>query len=423
MMAVPAGGRLRYIAGRARPPALGLAGQLLNAATNVATAFVASLLLRPEDFGVFVLGFACVTLALASGRGLIGTTMLAQLPAAAPVDRPALLRSALGFTVLVGIGASLVLLAISSWVAAVLLFAPWVTVALVQDVGRYAFLAEGRTGAALLLDGVWAAAQVLTVSAWWLTGGTITLGLLATAWGIGALAGVVALAVLLPPGTRPSSPRRWARTTRDVAGWFTALAVLGQAEIYVVLLLVGALLGAREAGGLRAVQLLVFQPPMVLLGAVLMLATPAVARRGATAGTAALSALWRRTALAVTPVALAILAVAALGGPLMSLLFAQYTDYTSFVLPVALQSALAAFGVPSLALFSGTRRGALAFVLAAGRSGLVVVAVVVGVAVAGPTGLVWALAVSSALSLTAVTGVAFAVLRRDPVARREVVAA
>lgn len=395
---------------------MGMASQLLNAGTNVATAFAASVVLRPEAFGLFVLGFAVVTVALATGRGLIGQTMLTQLPGTDPAERPATVRSAMGFALLVGLGGAVVLLVVSGWIGSVVWFVPWVVAALLQDVGRYTFLAAGRPGGALTLDAVWAVVQVLVVVGWWAAGGTLGIGVFDTAWGIGALAGAIAFAVLDPRAARPAAPGRWLRTTRDVAGWFTAMSVLGQLEVYLVILLAGALAGARDAGGLRAVQLLVFQPPMVLLGAVLALATPPVARLGA--GAPGLPAVWKLTAVAVVPVSAAVLVVAALAGPLMGFLFPQYTDYTALVLPVALQSALAAFAVPTLALLAGTRRAGLAFVLQSGRSALLLGGVVVGVVLAGTSGLAWSLAVTSAITLVIGTTIAWSVLAesRHPVA-------
>lgn len=398
-------------AGRGRRslgPFLATASQLLNAGTNVATAFAASVVLRPEAFGVFVLGFAAVTVLLATGRGLIGQTMLTQLPAAAPGDRRATVRSALGFALLVGLAGAVALLVVSGWVGALVWFVPWVAAALLQDVGRYTFLAEGRPGRALALDVSWALAQGLVVAGWWALGGPPAVGVLATAWGIGALAGLITFVALDPAAARPAAPGPWLRSTRDVAGWFTAMSVLGQLEVYLVILLAGALAGTRDAGGLRAVQLLVFQPPMVLLGAVLALAMPRAARLGA--GSPELPSVWRLTAVAVVPVAAGVLVVAALAHPLMAILFPQYTDYAGLVLPVALQSALAAFAVPTLALLAGTRRAGLAFALQGGRSVLLLIGVVAGVVVAGTAGLAWSLAVTAAITLAVGTAIAWSVL-------------
>ncbi|MEJ2866397.1 hypothetical protein WCD74_01385 [Actinomycetospora sp. OC33-EN08] len=395
-----------------RSSAAGMASQLLNAGTNVVTAFAASVVLAPESFGLFVLGFAVVTIALATGRGLIGQTMLTQLPATPEGDRPALVRSAVGFAVLVGGLGTVALLVVSQWIGSVVWFVPWLVLALVQDVGRYAFLALGRAVAALVLDVVWAAAQAVLVVGWWLIGGALGIGVFATAWGVGALAGAVAFAALARHSAVPAGPGPWLRSTRDVAGWFTAMSVLGQLEVYLVILLAGALAGARDAGGLRAVQLLVFQPPMVLLGAVLALATPPVARLGA--GSSGLPSVWRLTALAVTPVAAVVLVVATLAGPVMGFLFPQYTDYSDLVLPVALQSALAAFAVPTLALLAGTRRAGLAFGLQTGRSILLLVGVVVGAIVAGTHGLAWSLAISGAVTLAVGTYIAWSVLTTVP---------
>ncbi|WP_226366709.1 hypothetical protein [Pseudonocardia sp. ICBG162] len=396
---------------RSVPPSLfGMASQLLNALTNVATAYIASTALQPAAFGEFVLAFAVVTLLLATGRGLIGSTLLTQLPATAPDARPALLRSVAGATVLAGLGAAVVLVVLGAVaLPAVLWFAPWMVVVLFQDAGRHVFIATGRLRDAFLADAVWALVQGVALAGLLAAVGSVPVPGLVAAWGLGALAGAVVVVVRAGLPARPGGPRPWARATRDLAGWFTALSMLGQLETYLVLTLTGALLGAADAGGLRAVQLLVLQPPMVLLGAMLALMVPGFARLPA--DDPARRGLWLRRFALVAPVSVGVLLVAALAGPLMDLLFAQYSAYTPLVLPVAVQSALLALLLPTMALLAGTRRGRTAFVLHVLRTATIVVGVLVGIAVAGAAGLAWSLAVSGAVVALVTTVVAARVTR------------
>jgi hypothetical protein len=395
-------------------PALGLAGQVLNAATNAATAYTASFLLRPAAFGTFAVALGVVTVVLATGRGLIGTTVLAQLPAVDAERRPVLVRSAIGFALPAAVAAAGLVLAASTVVDGLVWFVPWVAAALLQDLGRYLLLADRRPGAALGLDVAWALAQAAVLVAVVVTGSVLTVGVLAAAWGVGAVAGLAVFVAGPGRGLRPGRPGPWARTTRDVAGWFTASSVLGQVEVYAVVLLTGVLLGQAEAGGLRTVQLMTLQPAMVLLGAVVVLAVPGVARRHADGDPAALRAGWRRVGTAVLPIVAGLALVAALAGPLVALLFPQYPDAAGLVLPVAVQAGAFALTVPSMALLAGTRRAATAFALNAGRLVLVLALAVTGALAAGAHGLVVGQAAATVAGLVATTVVARAVLRGVP---------
>lgn len=386
--------RVRALAARSRRPACAVAGQVLNAATNVVTAYVASVLLRPAEFGTFVVAFAIVTVVLAAGRGLIGATMLVHLPAQDEADRAELVRSALGFTILAGLGASVLVVLAAVAQPVLLFFAPWVTAALLQDVGRYVFLSAGRTGRALALDVVWAVVQAVVLAVGIVVSGAVSLELVATAWGLGASAGTIAFMAF--HRLRPIQPGRWARVTRDVAGWFTAVAVVGQVEIYLVLFLTGVLLAPADVGGVRAVQLLAFHPPLVLLAALLMIVQPMVVR--ARSSPDALRAASHRVTMIMTPVICGLAALAVLREPLMAALFGQYVGYAPLVVPVAIQSAFVALMIAPLTVLNGLRQGATAFSIQAMRTAGLVAAAVVGMRLAGVWGLAWALAISAAVA-------------------------
>lgn len=388
--------------------ALGLAGQVLNAGTNVATSYVASLLLVPDDFGRFVIAFGCVTVVLGAGRGLLGATMLVHLPGCDADERNELVGSAVGFAALTGVAASMVLVAGGFWAPVLWWFAPWVVVALLQDVGRYVCLATDRRGQALVLDAVWAVVQVTAVVIAALVHGSITIGLIATAWGVGAFGGMVTFVVLAR--VRPTGPSRWTRATRDVAGWFTATAVAGQLELYLVLLLAGLLLSAADVGGLRAVQLVTLQPALVLIGSMLTVLQPAVVRASATRG--ALRRVWPRITLAVSPVIGWLALVVVLRDPLVAIFFPQYVADAFLIVPVALQGCAVALGVAPLAVLNGLRYGASAFTAQACRLVGAGVAVVVGSLVAGLGGVAWALVLVALLSWLQIRAVARRAIRR-----------
>lgn len=391
--AVSAAARVRVLIVRGRRPVLGLASQLLNAGTNVVTAYVASLLLVPAEFGAFVIAFSAVSIVIAIGRGLVGATMTVHLPAQADDDRAPLVDSAFGYTALAGLGATGLLL-LAGFVHPVMWWlAPWVIVALLHDVGRYVFFAAGRSGSALALDVAWAAVQGAVLGIGWLALGSVTLPLVACAWGLGALGGLLLFGFL--HRFRPAHPRLWSRATRDVAGWFTAVAVVGQVEIYLVLVLTGLLLAASDVGGVRAVQLLAYQPAMVLLAALLTVMQPDVVRARHSA--AGLRRACVRAVVLASPVIGGLVLLAMLRVPLMRLLFPHYVGYAPLVVPIALQCTFVALSLGPLCVLNGLRQGSSVFRTQVVRTSALVAAAVVGMRVAGVAGLAWALASASSL--------------------------
>ncbi|WP_226353223.1 hypothetical protein [Pseudonocardia sp. ICBG601] len=402
------------------PTVLGISSQLVNAGTNVATVYLASLFLAPDAFGTFAVGFAGVTVVLACARGLIGSSLLVHLPAVEPHRRAPLARSALGLAwwgTLPAVAALLVLAAVIDGTLVWLL--PGVVFSLVQDVGRSTFLAGGRPGAALTLDSVWAVAQGATlVLGHWAFGqfsaGPVGLPLLALSWGAGALAGVLALLCLAGVDGLPSPPGPWMRASGDIAGWFTAVAVVAQVELFLVLATVGLVLGPADAGGLRAVQLLVSQPATVVLGAMLVLATPTVATAAQGPGGTSLRTVHRQVVRQVAPVVVGVAVVAALAGPLMQLLFPRWSGYAPLALPVALQTGLLAWCMPAMALLNGTRRGRVSLALHLCRSTVVVAGTALGGVLGGAAGAAWALAVVATVVLLGTAAVVRRELRRTP---------
>lgn len=388
----------------------GIADQLVSSASNYLTAFVASAVLAPEAFGAFVAAYAVVTVLCAAARAVIGEPLLAHLPTVDAARRPSLGSSALGAAAVLGLG-GLVLCVLGglAWDGpvgdALLALAVWVPGALLVDAGRYVLLARADTRRALLVDVVWLLAQGVVLVAFLTTGaGSVTA--VAAAWGLGALVALAVVVAVTPEARRLADARRWFAESRYLAGWFTLTSVLGQAQVYLVLFAAGVVLVADDVAGLRAVQLLVFQPPVTVLAALLVLATPVMARHAVVGDHAGLRHA-RRVALAgAGAVALVLLAAIPLREVLMGLLFPQYVGYAGLVVPIVLQTALAALAVPFLAQIRGERRARSLFglqvVTAAGMlAGAGAGLVVGGAAGSGVTGLAWGLTVSSLVALGA----------------------
>lgn len=386
-----------------RRSAFGIADQIVSSATNFVTAFVASYVLLPDDFGAFVVAYAVVTVALATVRALIGEPLLAHLPTLAPERAPAAARSALGAAALFGVAAGVLALGLGltgvPTLAALLWLAPWVPIVIVQDAFRMVFLSDSRTGAALAVDGVWALVQAAALAVVFGLG-AVSVGALAASWGIGALGGVVAAVVLVARDRRrPADPRYWMRQSRHLSGWFTLTSVLGQAEIYTVLILAGVLLAPVDAAGLRAVQLMVFQPAVTVMGAMLVLVTPLVARAAAAADTEAVRAIRRATLTGSGVLVAVLLAIVPARGPLMAAFFPQYTAFGALVPPLVLQSAVLAMSVASHALVRGHQLARPLFYGQIVHGCLLITAAVAGMELGGVLGLAWAMALESLVPL------------------------
>ena len=182
------------MASSSRSSALGVVDQVVSSGTNFLTAFIASWVLLPADFGAFVVAYAVVTVTMAAARAFIGEPMLAHLPTLPAARRPAEARSAIGTAVCVGVGGGLLALALGlsgvPSLSALVWLAPWVPIAVTQDACRFVLLSRSLTGSALASDTGWAIGQgvVLVVAA--VTGG-LTIATLSLGWGIGALVGIV----------------------------------------------------------------------------------------------------------------------------------------------------------------------------------------------------------------------------------------
>ncbi|MDL5159136.1 hypothetical protein [Actinomycetospora termitidis] len=392
--------------GRAGKVLAGVADQVLSSGTNYLTAFIASVVLAPDGFGFFVVAYAVVTIYSAGIRAFVGEPLLAHLPTVTDEHRRRhLAASSLGAAAVLGVLGALVLLAVGevvggplTWLVA---FAPWVPGALVADAGRYVFFSRSTPTKALAVDATWATVQAVALIGI-AVGGTWSVASLAAAWGVGALAAVAVLPVL--GLRRPTGPRTWLRESRYLSGWFTVVAVVGQSQVYIVLLLAGLLLTTTDAAGLRAVQLLVYQPPVTFMAALLLLLTPAFARKAA--DRAAVDRFRTVALVAMAALGLVVLAAIPLRHVLLDLLFPQYTAFAALVIPVAIQSVLAGLTVPFHARLRGLRRPrALVGAQLVTTTG-VVAGAALGLLLAGVDGLAWGMTTAGAVSLVVMAVVA-----------------
>jgi O-antigen/teichoic acid export membrane protein len=260
----------------------------------------------------------------------------------------------------------------------ILVVAPWIPPALLQDFWRAVLFRDGRARAAAANDGLWLLTMVISAPfAWWIGGAWAIAG----CWGIGALAGALAgLAQSRYQPLRIGAALRWWRSDAWLLGrWLGLESVAYSVATYGSVLLLAALLGAGAYGGLRAVQS-VFAPLSLLLPAVALPGLPAIVRAGAESRNARSLAVWISTL--VTGLTILYVMVFSLSPGALTLVFGErFARFDLIVLPIGLaQIALAtSAGFPLLLKAQGRGR-ALFF--------------------SRLTGLVVTLAVSAALAVT-----------------------
>jgi FkbM family methyltransferase len=386
------------------------ASQGASSATNLALTLLAGRVLGPSGLGSIFVGFACYLLALGFQRALI-TDPLVTSSAALDGDRRRLeTGSALTFCMLGALVASALVAATGAAVPGgvgrgLLLFAPFLIPALLQDFWRVVLFRDGRGAAGasndalwLLVMGAFAPLAVLSGAGW----------AIVACWGAGAAAG--AFAGVLQTSARPERPRAalawWRAKAWPLGRWLGAEGILWAVASYGTIFMLAGLVGARGLGGLRAVQSL-FAPLALLAPAVSLPGLPALSRElGSSAGAARRLAV--RLALGVGGVAVAYASLLVLGGDtaLRVVFGVPFAGFADLVWPLGAAQILAVSPVGFVLLLKAQRRGP-ALVLAR-TVGLVASFGTVWAlaAIAGLRGAAWGLAVGALVGAFALTWLA-----------------
>jgi len=377
----------------------GVADQALNAGLGFLTVLVAGRLLDPAALGGMLLAMAVALVALGVARAFIGDVLLVH---AAPADDTVRRRSvgdACRASLALGLLGSVVGLAV--WATGVDLLTdlvwlvPFVPALLLQDAGRYAFLAARRADRALVLDGVRAAVQVALLVAV-VAADRVSAASLLVCWGAGAAAGAVLFLAAARVNPLRGDIRRWLRETSHLSRWFAPAAVIAQAQTQLVLFLVAGLLSKAALGGLRGMQILLLMPVQNVLLAVLVLLVPRYARVAAGGSAAGVRRWTRRLAPASALLAASLLLVVPWQDELVQLVLPRLTAYAPLLLPVAVQAAAYTVQVPFTAALRGMQRGRSLFVHQVAFTLVTVPLVVAGALTYGEMGAAWGLAAGAA---------------------------
>ena len=389
-----------------RKVAWGFGDQFFSSLTNFGLTIIAGRSLGPEALGVISIGFSAYVIALVFQRALVSephTVLSASLPVGErrPITRRTITMSITAGAVTAALLVVLGLLLHGVVGSGFLLFAPWIPVAMLQDLWRFVLFRDGRNPGAVLNDFSWVVGMLvampiaLAIHTDWAVVG---------AWGFGALVGVAVGVVQLrvPPGRPRSSWRWWRGDAWPIGKWFALDRAASNIGTQGTVFILAPLLGAAALGGLKATNS-VFAPLSVLGPAITLPGLPSMTRSYHASLHSARSLATRLSLTVGGLTALYTLALAAGGGAALTFLFGnRFTSFTSLIAPVATGQLLAAASIGFIILLKASKSGrplVLAHVIS--TVGTLIITPILAIR-AGVTGAAWGLAIGYGLESVAV---------------------
>ena len=387
----------------------GFTDQLLSSAATLTMTVVAGRLLGAVGLGVIFVGFAAYLVAIGVQRALVVEPLIAGLSRTPTAETRESSRSAL---TIVGLGAFFaagVLVTVGVTMTGelargLLLFAPWVIPALLQDFLRATLFRDGRFRLATALEALWFGTLLCLLplvlradSDWAIVG----------AWGTGALvAAVVGLAFVQIRPQRISPAFQWWRTSALSLGrWLAGASIVYSACMFGTIMFLGLILGPASLGGLRAV-LSVMTPLSLIAPAISLPGLPAIARASAASGAEA-RRLALRLGLLASGCAAGYVLVVGLAPGLLGLLFGTaFNEYADLVWPLGLGQIIGVLAIGFVLLLKAEQRGRMFFAVRSTAS-IVSLSLATLLALAfGLEGAAWGFALASMIAAAFTTLVA-----------------
>jgi O-antigen/teichoic acid export membrane protein len=244
----------------------GLLDQLASSGTNFGLSLFGGRVLGASGLGVIAIGFSAYLIVLGFQRSLFAEPLvIVSSDHGQEVRRGT--RSTISATIGFGLVAACAVALLGLWIGGavgrgLVIFAPWLLPALLQDLWRTLLFRDGRGGAATANDAAW----LITMSA----GLAVSYGsrdawVIVTCWGIGATAGTIfGFLQLRVLGAHPKASWEWMiRNAWPIGRWLVAESIVYTVASQLVLFLLAGLLGVAAVGGLRSVQV-IFAPLSVL---------------------------------------------------------------------------------------------------------------------------------------------------------------
>jgi O-antigen/teichoic acid export membrane protein len=392
--------------GMRRVFAWGFLAQVFSSATNFGLIVIAGRLLGPAGLGVVVIGYAGYQLVAGLQRATIIQPTVAHAAPLSRSERRWFAESSLTVATCSGAVATVCVAAVGVGVGGnigrgLLIFAPWMIVALLQELWKTILFQEGHGRGGAASDCVRLGVIVLSipVALHWRRDYVVVGG-----WGAAAAAGLV-VAMMSYPG-RPERLRTafaaWPRRVWGLGRWLGAREVVFQLLAYATILLLAVILGSRNLGGLRSAEAL-FSPFSLVAAGLVLPALPALSRAISDARGHALRLAFRICAVAVA-FGVIYMAVMAVAGPwlLVHLFGRSFAPFKGLVWPMAAAQVVNAAGVSFTLLLSAEKRGRASFI-AGVLFATATLGFATGLAVAyGVSGAAWGMVVGAGVGSAAV---------------------
>jgi O-antigen/teichoic acid export membrane protein len=389
----------------------GFVDQGFSSATNFGLMLLAGRALGPGGLGVVVIAFAVYLLILAFQRALLTDPLVSSSAALRADDRSLAIRRGLTVDLSGATGATLLVVVLGVTIhghagRGLLIIAPWVLPALVQDFWRTVLFQERRAAAAAANDACWAVVMVLTAPLAWLLD---TDWAMAACWGSGALAG--ALLGFAQTQVRPEPPLQafswWLARLWPFGRWLGAVGMVYAVSSSATVFLLNGVLGAKALGGLRAAQSL-FAPLTLLLPAIALPGLPAIARRLAASPRGAIGLAVRLSGSVTALAALYGAAMVLVGGDLIVIVFGNsFSPYTNLAVPIGVWQVVAGFSLGFNLFLTAQQRGRdLLLIGVTGSVGALVLVPLLAWA-GGVTGAAWGFSLYAAVATALSVALAF----------------
>ena len=390
----------------ARSARYGVVAQACSSATNFGLVVIAGHILGPEGVGTLFVGFAAYLVLLGFQRSLITTPLVVGSASSDQSERAVLDRRSLTLTLASTVVAVIVLAGTGLVLPddlgrGMVLFAPWIVPALVQDLGRSIVFRDRSGVSTAYSDAAWVLAMGATVPA---AVAAESDWAVVTSWGVGATVGAACAVIQIRwrPSRFQEALSWWRRDVWRFGRWLAMSGALYSVATYSSVVSLVSILGARDYGGLRAVQTLF--APLTLLGPALSLpGLPAVSRLVSESPRQALRLALGFGALIMVLTTFYVCVVYAFPDLLKLLFGSDFAEFRSIVAPIGIGQILLS---PALGLglfIRAQQRGRLLFWSTALYSVLSVALAVSLASLFGLTGAAWAGVVAATVYVLALT--------------------
>jgi O-antigen/teichoic acid export membrane protein len=263
-------------------------GVLDQAASSLSNFLVLLMVARVSDvanFGSFAVFFGIFAAALGLGRAAIGAPLSLDIPTLSTSDQGRFLDKSVTSALLLGcaVGASLAIVALGVPMRGdlrlcLLIIGAASPLIFVQDSLRYAAVAIGRPGLALISDGVWCVSAALVAVGNLMGHWELSQVAAVCAWAGGAVLGTLVLTISFRDSVRPRSGTvAWFRSDRRRL-YLSLDSVLAFASPVAVSVLTALLAGDEVVGAIRGSSTL-FGPLNAVLASIMLTLIPVMVNR------------------------------------------------------------------------------------------------------------------------------------------------